>query len=86
MIRAWRMSKKFSLKEAARYLGLKSVGALSEIERGITFPEPKTAVQIEAATLGQVTCADHAAAWRRSHRQEWNLARAAGRKAVGSYE
>ena len=85
LIRAWRASQNLTLKEAARRLGLKSFGQLSEIERGITFPNQETVSQIEAATNGAVRHEDHQIVWRKQNRQAHRASLAAGRSAARAY-
>jgi len=57
-----------------------------ETERGRTYPKPETIAQIEGATGGLVTAADHYAAWRSSHLQTFKRMAALGRHASKSHE
>jgi len=82
LILAWRMKYKLTVEQAAKALGLKSAGMLSTIERGISFPRPETIIQIDAATRGAVTAADHVTAWDRRHRSWAQKSRTAGRTAA----
>lgn len=85
LLRRWRKAQGMSLTEGARFFGLKSFSALSAIERGVVFASPESIVQIEGATQGEVTAADHMAAWRKANPQRFSNLRAAGRSAAKSY-
>lgn len=84
-LRAWRKSKNLTLEAAVAYLGLKSMGALSDLERGVSLPSWETAALIEGATGGLVTIVDHWAAWRRAHPVEFATVRAAGQSAAKAH-
>lgn len=85
MLKKWRLKKGLNLPQAAAFLGLKSASQVFYIERGTTFPMPETIAQIEGATRGEVTAADHWAAWRRAHPGKHLQFRAAGRSAAKAY-
>ena len=82
----WRNLKGLTIAEATRRLGFTSQGMLSEIERGISFPQPQTIVQIEAATFRQVTAVDHLDAWMGAHETEQNTAWGIGLNAALSFK
>lgn len=85
LLRRWRNQKGLNLESGARYLGLKSAGALSDIERGQAFPTPETIVTIYGATRGAVTALDHIAAWRAAEPRRFSDLLAAGRSASRAY-
>lgn len=85
MLRAWRIAKGLTLTDGARFLGLRSVGALSDIERGKAFPSPETIALIEGATQGAVTADDHMKAWRNGDPVRFSRLRAAGRAAARAF-
>lgn len=84
LLKTWRLSKNFIVTEAAVYTGV-SVGTFSETERGISLPGADTIFKIEGATKGAVTAADHAAAWRNAHPQQFHQFREAGRSSAKAY-
>jgi transcriptional regulator with XRE-family HTH domain len=85
-LRRWRKQKRLTLTEGAKYLGLKSIGALSDIERGMAFPSPETIVTIFGATKGLVKSDDHFAVWRAHDPSRYSELLAAGRAAAKAYQ
>lgn len=85
LLRKWRTQKKLNLADAAQFLGLRSFGALSDIERGKAFPTPETITTIYGATRGLVTALDHIAAWRAANPFRFSHLLAAGRSASKAY-
>ena len=85
MLRQWRTKKGLNLADGAAFLGLKSAGALSDLERGVVFPTPETMARIEGATAGAILPAHHWKAWRSAHPQQFAEFRAAGRSAAKAY-
>lgn len=84
LLLAWRQSKNLTVAQAAAYTGV-AVGAFSALERGLALPEVRTLFQIEGATAGAVTAADHAAAWRNAHGQLFHQFREAGRSSAKAF-
>jgi transcriptional regulator with XRE-family HTH domain len=82
MLKTWRKKHGLTLVEATRFLGLRSFGALWDIENGKAFPNPETVARIEGATSGAVTITEHWAAWRRANTQKFSQLRAEGRAAA----
>lgn len=74
-----------NLAEGAAYLGLKSKGILSDIERGNVYPSPESVARIQGATRGTITAADHMVAWRRAHPTKFAEFLAAGRSAAKAF-
>lgn len=81
LLKDWRNQNGLTLVEAASCLGLKSAGALSEIERGLAFPALTSIAQIDAATGGRVMISDHYTAWASAHAKEIDAAFSAGERA-----
>lgn len=82
MLVKWRTKNRLTLKQAADRLGLSYASQVHYIENGINFPKPETIIQIEAATGGVVTVADHLRAWRAAHPVQTHKFRAVGRSAA----
>ena len=77
LIRAWRKSKRLSIRDGAETLGI-SFGYLSKLENGLIFPDAEIITQIEAATAGAVTVVDHFKAWQRASLEVFKAARLVG--------
>jgi transcriptional regulator with XRE-family HTH domain len=78
LLKQWRVSKGLKIEDAAKLLNL-SIGGLSLIENGRTFPHLATMILIEGATDGRVAVADHVLNWRRFNTGEFVRLRAQGR-------
>lgn len=63
LLKTWRARKALTIAKTIDFMGLKSPGAYSDVERGISFPTPETIVRIRDKTDGAVTADDHMAAW-----------------------
>lgn len=85
MLRRWRKKRGLTLREGAEFLGLKSAGALCNIEQGKTFPAIETIVLIEAATGGEVAAEHHVRAWQAANASQFSQLRTAGRAAAKSF-
>ena len=83
-LREWRAAKGLTLKDAANLLGV-SVSGLSDLERGQYWPQVELIVKIEGVTQGDVDVADHFAAWRAAHPQEFSAFREAGRRLLKAF-
>lgn len=85
MLKKWRLSRGFTYAQAAAFFGLKSPSQLFAVENGDSFPQPETIAQIEGATNGVITAADHMRAWQKKHPLGYSQFRAAGRSAAKAY-